>query len=348
MTSRKYETLDGLRGVAALAVLVFHLPAGINSDAPSGYLAVDLFFLMSGFVIAAAYEKRLQAGWRVADFMLVRLRRLWPLYAVGLMLGVACFVAIRAWRPAIGFVFPHMPLALVILQSLAVLPQVVGYGGPSFPFNYVSWSLSVELIGNLAYAILVKALRMPMLIALTGAGFLGLAILAAKGATLDTGVNPETISGGYVRFLFSFPLGVMFYRLHAAGRLPVLSPPAWVPLLVAAALFVGVAPKSGLRDFLIVTVAFPLVLSMSLTNRVSPRVSAVFAWAGAMSYPLYILHMPLITAVEMLPGRAPDVFVSLATGAAAVALATLADRYFDRPLQRLMKHSTQIRPVLPA
>src|ERR1700761_1914630 len=99
MAGRKFETLDGLRGIAALAVVLYHLPLPLHALAPRGYLAVDLFFLMSGFVVAAAYEERLLSGLSTAAFALVRLKRLWPLYGLGVVLGVFTFSLVRAFRP---------------------------------------------------------------------------------------------------------------------------------------------------------------------------------------------------------------------------------------------------------
>jgi len=319
--------------VAALAVVLYHVPGPLHAFAGGGYLAVDLFFLMSGFVIASAYEARLGDGWRVSEFLIVRLKRLWPLYALGVVLGVACFLGIRWLRPDAAFAFPPMPVAAAALLSLIFVPQIAPYGGPAFPFNSASWSLSVEIVGNVVYALIARSLGMRMLMLLCAIGLAGLAVLWLRAGDLDVGVSPGSIAGGYVRFLFSFPLGILMYRLHAAGRLPKLSPPAWLPLALAAFAFVG---WHG-ADLFIAAVLFPAILMMSLSNPVSPRVGSVFAWAGAVSYPLYILHPPLIELMRFLPrGLGDGVFVL-----GIIALAALAQRWFDRPLQNVLHRLVQ-------
>jgi peptidoglycan/LPS O-acetylase OafA/YrhL len=336
MAARKFETLDGLRGVAALAVVLFHFPGPLRAISAGGYLAVDLFFLMSGFVIAAAYEQRLRDGWRPGDFLMVRLRRLWPLYALGVVLGVACFLAIRWLRPEEPFVMPPMPMAVAVLLSLFFVPQVTFYGGPAFPFNLASWSLSVEIAGNAAYAFLARSLTTRMVAVLSVVGLAGLSVLWLRTGDLNAGVSPGNIAGGYMRFLFSFPLGVLIYRLHAAGRLPKLSAPAWLPLALTAFAFVGWRGA----DLIIVAVVFPAILLMSLSHEVSPRAGRVLAWAGAVSYPLYILHPPLIQLWQFLPRGAGD----FAFVAGIVALAAVAERWFDRPLQRALHRLVQRPP----
>jgi peptidoglycan/LPS O-acetylase OafA/YrhL len=315
MAARKFETLDGLRGVAALAVVLFHMPGWLHAFAAGGYLAVDLFFLMSGFVIAAAYDERLREGWRVQDFILVRLKRLWPLYALGVAFGVACFLGIRWMRPEAAFAFPPMSVTESALFSLVFVPQIAPYGGPAFPFNSASWSLSVEIVGNAVYALIVRSLTTRMLVMLTAVGFAGLATLWLR------------------RFLFSFPLGVLMYRLYAEDRLPKLSPPAWLPLVLTALAFAGWRAA----DLVIAAMVFPMVLMMSLTHEVSPRVRRIFAWAGAVSYPLYILHPLLIEALKFLPRGWSDV----AYVAGIVVLAALAQRCFDKPLQRALNRLVQ-------
>jgi|HubBroStandDraft_5_1064220.scaffolds.fasta_scaffold22167_5 peptidoglycan/LPS O-acetylase OafA/YrhL len=334
--ARKFETLDGLRGVAALAVVLYHVPGRLHDIAGAGYLAVDLFFLMSGFVIASAYEARLSEGWRASEFLIVRLKRLWPLYALGVALGVGCFLGIRWLRPDAAYAFPPMPVVAAALMSLLFIPQVAPYGGPAFPFNSASWSLSVEIVGNVVYALVARSLSTRMLMLMSAIGFAGLALIWWRAGDLNVGVSPGNIAGGYVRFLFSFPLGVLMYRLHAAGRLPELSPPAWLPLALAAFAFAG---WHG-ADLFVAAVLFPAILMMSLSKAVSPRLGRVFVWAGAVSYPLYILHPPLIELMRFLPRGIGDI----AFGLGIIALAALAQRWFDRPLQNVLHRLVQRMP----
>lgn len=344
MAGKKFETLDGLRGIAALAVVLYHLSGPLHLAARAGYLAVDLFFLMSGFVIAAAYERRLLAGWSIGAFLIVRLKRLWPLYAMGVASGVACFLLIRFLRPEASFSFPNMSIAQAALMSLLFVPQLAAYGGPAFPFNSASWSLSVELVGNLGYAALIHSLRTRMLTIVIAIGFAGLTAIAIKADGLNVGVSAGNILGGYVRFLFSFPLGVLLYRLHAAGKLPVFSLPPLLPLALAAIALIGFVPQTALWDLLIVALLFPVILIGSISTAVPHRMVKIFAWAGAVSYPLYILHPPLVELVSVLVQGRAYLVASFGCVFAIVLFAMMAERYFDRPLRRWLKRAT-IGPI---
>ena len=336
MDGRKFLTLDALRGIAALAVVMFHL-SGPFAAVRHGYLAVDLFFLMSGFVVAAAYEERLLDGWGVGAFMAVRLKRLWPVYAVGVVLGAASFAAIRLLRPDLSFVMPHAAPAQVFAMGLLLLPQFVFYGGPAFPFNSASWSLSVELFGNLAYGALARTLRTPMLLAFAATGLAGLAIIALRVGDLDVGVTAGGVAAGYIRFLFSFSAGVLLHRWHAAGRLPALALPWWLPLLAAAITFGMPGLSSGWYDLAVVALVYPAILVASLHNRVPARAAAIFGWAGAVSYPLYVVHPPLVDAAKALAAAGSYPATAVVLLVAAVALAHGMNRWFDRPLQAWLR-----------
>jgi peptidoglycan/LPS O-acetylase OafA/YrhL len=345
MAAKKYPTLDGLRGIAAMAVVLYHMPQPLHRAASGGYLAVDLFFLMSGFVIAAAYEQRLAHGWSAREFMIVRLKRLWPLYALGVAVGAACFAAVRDLRPSEAFAFPHMPMAEAIVLSVLFVPQLIAYGGPAFPFNSASWSLSVELFGNLGYGAVARFLSTRTLVAATAIGLAGLVVVALNARSLDVGVSAGHVLPGYVRFLFSFPLGLLLYRLHAAGKLPEISLPAWLPLSLTALALVGFGHVSAVRDVLIVAFVFPAVLVASLSRSVPMRMTGILAWAGAVSYPLYILHPPLVELIAGLSSGSAAPGVLLVCTVAIVLLAAAAERWFDRPIQNWFKRAARPRPM---
>jgi peptidoglycan/LPS O-acetylase OafA/YrhL len=340
MDGRKYVSLDGLRGLAALAVVLYHLPGPLHALAPHGYLAVDLFFLLSGFVLAAAYEERLRTGLGTAGFMLIRLKRLWPVYGLGVVLGVLVFSLVRTMRPDTPYFFPHEPLAGAILTSLLFVPQSAAYGGPAFPFNSASWSLSVELFGNLGYAALSRSLRNVLLATLICIGVAGLVLVALKTDRLNVGVSPANLAGGYIRFLFSFPAGIALWRFEAAGKLPAPRIPLWLAFGAAAAAFFGIG-AGALGDVLTVVVLFPLILIAARRNPRAKRLVGAFAWAGAVSYPLYIVHPPMVVALAAFAGPSVLVPASFGIAGAAIALAALVNQYFDKPVQAFLQGSAR-------
>src|SRR5258708_25992571 len=218
MATRHFGTLDALRGLSALAVVFYHLPVG--GLAPRGYLAVDLFFLMSGLVVEHAYEERLRTGWGVGRFLLARLKRLWPLYALGMVIGVICYRAAQMVAPRHGYFVPELPVAMIIALNLMFLPWTAVAKWPMFPLNSPAWSLSVEIIGNLVYGIVARTVSDATLKVLAALGAIGLAMIVYRAHSLDVGVDAGNALGGYVRFAFSFPLGVLFYPYHPPPSLP--------------------------------------------------------------------------------------------------------------------------------
>lgn len=329
MATRHFRTLDALRGIAALAVVLYHLPVG--GLAPRGYLAVDLFFLMSGFVVAHAYEARLAAGWSTNQFMLARLRRLWPLYAFGTLFGALCYLFAERAGPAHGVLVPALPMFFVLALNMFFLPFNGTANWPSFPLNSPSWSLSVEIIGNALYGLVARTLSDEVLKAMSLLGAIGLCLIVYRAHSLDCGVDAHNALGGYVRFAFSFPLGVLIYRRHSAGQLKelVLAWP-WV-LAMATAVFVGLMPFGGAGDLVATMFVFPMLLVSALGREPDAKTSSAFAWAGALSYPLYIVHHPILDLFKVLQASR---FVWWFAVPVVVAAAFLLFRLFDQPLQR--------------
>ena len=339
MATRHFRTLDALRGLSAFAVLLYHLPVG--GLAPRGYLAVDLFFLMSGFVVAHAYDERLLAGWGAPRFLLARLKRLWPLYAVGILLGALCYRVAETLGPRHGVIVPGMPIAAIVVLNLMFLPWTAVSKWPMFPLNSPAWSLSVEIVGNLIYGIVARTVSDATLKALAVLGALGLVMIAYRAHGLDVGVDASNAFGGYVRFAFSFPLGVLIYRYHRAGRLPRLSLSWPIVLAAAACTFAGLLPLGAAGDLAAVLAIFPVLLLAALGREPSRRVAPVFALAGTLSYPLYIVHHPLLDALRALQ---PAAFVWWLSIPAILAAAAALSWAFDSPLQRrFASNSGQIR-----
>lgn len=329
MTTRHFRTLDALRGVAALAVVLYHLPVG--GLAPRGYLAVDLFFLMSGFVVAHAYEARLRADWSPRRFMAARLKRLWPLYAFGIVFGALCYRIAQTVGPSNGIHVPALPALSVLALNLVFLPWTGMAKWPSFPFNSPAWSLSVEMAGNLIYGATARTLSDESLKALSFVGACGLCLIVYRSHSLDCGVDPANAAGGFARFAFSFPLGVLLYRQHRDGRLQKISLPWPFVLSAAAAVFAGIMPLGGAGDLVATLFVFPLLLVAALSGEPATRTASYFAWAGALSYPLYIVHHPILDVLKAL--QAGPIVWWLAVPACIVA-AALLEWLFDAPLQR--------------
>jgi peptidoglycan/LPS O-acetylase OafA/YrhL len=348
-----FRTLDGMRGMAALCVVGFHLQAVSGVQAfRSAYLAVDLFFLMSGFVIAHAYDRRLDQGMSVFTFMRVRLIRLYPTYAIcTLGLAVAIAAAIATGRSQdwtwLGFM-QSVPSAMVMLPSWTSADGYVFFNPPS-------WSLFWEVMVNLLYVAIFPVLR--------GRGLFAALVMAGVALVL-TAISVTGLNGGWmwsnawvapVRVLFPFFVGVIIHRLHAAGRLPVIrvSPHAILLVCVVALLVPVDASGRVVYDLACAGLLFPLLVIAAVQNEPrTGRAGRAYLMAGLLSYPLYMTHEPihivtsrLLKAAHIDAARAP-----LATALAMVILALVAAwvlaRFLDPAARRYLNRL--FSPALPA
>lgn len=348
-----FHLLDGLRGIAALIVMWRHTGYFWGGwSIPQSYLAVDLFFVLSGVVVANAYEARLRGGLAPARFALLRLIRLYPLYLLGSLIGLIPVAA-----ALLGLLPPSLatPLPLVLLAAALLLPLV---SEPNlFPLNSPAWSLFFELGANLAYAAVLRYLGGALLAAILLASALGLALAlqADPEQGLHGGYSPATMAVGLCRVGYGFFAGVALLRYFNSGsRAPLRrGARAWLCGALVLACLLGVLlarPSAPLRpwfDLAAVTVVFPLLIYLAMGCRVSGRAAQACALLGAISYPLYVLHVPLGRLVNgalglLLPGASPLLMVAagLVFVGVLLPLCWLLDQRVDAPLRRwLMRRS---------
>jgi peptidoglycan/LPS O-acetylase OafA/YrhL len=331
----RFMALDGMRGVAALVVLVLHLPP-IAGLVPHGYVAVDLFYIMSGFVVAHAYEGRLQAGWSRRAFLRARVVRLWPMYLLGMAIGAGVFAG--AIDDAVGFA----ALGLLMGAAVMMIPTPLDAGSQLFILNPPAWSLFFEMAANLVYAAVARNLStrtLKIVVACGAVAVLVAFLLAGKGSV---GQHGGTLLGGVARIGFGFPLGLLLHRLWVEGRLTMRWPPI---LIVAAFVAVAMAPDlgrwNGALDAAIVLGVLPLIAVAAISARLSPRLEKAAGFAAALSYPLYIMHGPIIRGFETWIAPTPPVF--LLGGAVSLVAAWAAARWFDRPARALLGRLLQQR-----
>ena len=345
---RMFYTIDGLRGIAALLVVCRHIVPlhGGKLNFQSSYLAVEMFFLFSGFVIAHAYDKRFEAGMKFWDFFKARMIRLYPLYILGFVIAVltipmARLMGIRTW--------PLDPQ--VIVPNLFMLPTYIKFaGGVLFPFNNPSWTLFFELLANFVYCLIFKYLtngRLALLVIISAA-CLGLA--AATFGNLDIGYNRIHFIGGFARVGLSFFAGVGVYRLQRAFPCPIRISP-WVLMAAAVALLVQQIPRGidrELYDCACAILVFPLFAYLATAVEPGPRGAQLFTLGGAASYALYLIHAPLggvLNQFFTVYGR-PKGSILLAVSFIAVGsvISVLVERFYDRPVRRWLTGLTGKRP----
>ena len=312
-TKPHYELLDGLRGVAALLVVWYHvfegyafaggtLIEGINH----GYLAVDFFFILSGFVIGYAYDDRWGKSLTLKNFFKRRLIRLHPMVVMGAVLGAVTFML----QGSVQWDGTHVATSLVMLALLCAMffiPAVPGAAyevrgnGEMFPLNGPSWSLFFEYIGNLLYALVLHRLSTRVLTGVVVALGVSLAAFATfdvsgygnigVGWTLDT-VN---FVGGLLRMLFPFSMGLLLSRRFKPVR---VRGAFWICSLILLVLFhVPYLPGNeaiclnGVFETLCIVVVFPLLIVLGASGATTDAFSTrVCKFLGDISYPLYITH----------------------------------------------------------
>jgi peptidoglycan/LPS O-acetylase OafA/YrhL len=279
-------------------VVILHATTPGVTPAPTAYLAVDLFFLLSGFVLAHAYGAKLEAGDRVwRDFMAQRFLRLWPLYVLGLLAGLAIHLygVAKGWRAD-----DASALALAFIPNALFLPTLLGLPSEpfsEFPFNPPAWSLFSEMAVNLAFAYLATSRLRWGVQAACALGALALLAIALQNNGLDVGGDIGLTQLGLARATFSFFLGVLLYRYRERlSRMAAM--PAWLASLLLA--LVCLAPvRAAAFDLLAVMVVFPALVALSAHEEPRGGAATVCTLLGKASFPLYVIHWPLLAGAEL-------------------------------------------------
>lgn len=355
-----FQTLDGLRGIAALLIILRHAGAlGAGASLPESFLAVDLFFLLSGFVIAFAYDKRLAQPGFIGRFLVIRLIRLYPLYLLGLAVG-AIYRFGSVLNHTENWTIGHLVFALVLGMLLVPTTPITGIG--SSELDTPTWTLLPELIANILYAILFRWLTRPVLMAIVGIGVVCVVVCRLYYGTLDAGWEfaswPIIIS----RLLFSFFAGVLLFRVLGDRRR--IQP--WAAWLCVASVGVALSttPYENIRVFYelgLVLGVFPLVVWVGCQTEPGQWSGRLFHFLGLISYAIYVLHQPagalfakfLEKGAHLDLNSVPIANTALVIFIISLMIATwLINKYYDVPVRRwLSGHSAQqgssniLRPV---
>ena len=317
-TKPHYELLDGLRGVAALLVVFYHIFEGLSFAAGGtlittinhGYLAVDFFFILSGFVIGYAYDDRWKRNMTLSNFFTRRLIRLHPMIIMGTIIGAITFCI----QGSVQWDGSHVATSAVMLALLAAMffiPAYPGAGydvrgnGEMFSLNGPSWSLFFEYIGNILYALFIHRLSnrgLAILVALSGIGLAWFALfdivgygMLGVGWTLD-GAN---FWGGMLRMLFPFSLGMLLSRhfrpIKTRGAFWICS--AVLLILFCVPYIEGKSPVclNGVYELICIALVFPALVWIAASGKTTDKQSTrICRFLGDISFPLYAIHYPLM------------------------------------------------------
>ena len=294
-TKQHFEILDGLRGIAALAVVIFHFMEWVYPDSSKnfighGFLAVDFFFCLSGFVIGFAYDNRIRKM-GVGEFFKRRLIRLHPLVIMGSVLG---FLAFLLDPFASSIVYNAGKLALLFVCSILLipLPLMEERFFNLFAFNAPSWSLFWEYVANIFYAFVLYKLGRRSLAILTILAAAGICFVGYRAGNLLGGWSKDNFLDGGARVAYSFLAGLFLYRSNwiIKNRIGFLG----LAILLFLAFIMPGSKWNWLTETLVVLFFFPLLVSLGAGSRLSPQWKKVCRFSGNISYPLYMTHYAAI------------------------------------------------------
>lgn len=368
-TKPHYELLDGLRGLAALQVLVYHIfegfafaesvngaGSGLITTLNHGHIAVDFFFILSGFVISYAYDGR-WGKMGLGEFFKRRLIRLHPMLVLGAIIGVVAFafVGFEKWdgNPVSPvWVGVSAFLTMLMIPAIPGVPYEIRGNGEMFPLNGPSWSLFFEYIGNIFYALVLRRLSTQVLAGLTlvlgaahvwffasdisGYGMVGV------GWTIDN-VN---LWGGLLRMLFPFSAGMLLARTFKPRE---IKGAFWIcgALLIASFAIPYIAPLNGIclnaiYEVGCIVLLFPFVVWLGACGKSGDATGRICRFLGNLSYPLYIVHYPIMYVFyawlieNRLYSWSETWTVSMLVILSSVALAWICLKFYDIPVRRFL------------
>lgn len=342
-TKQHFVILDGLRGVAALGVVIFHFMEWIFPDASKnfighGFLAVDFFFCLSGFVIGYAYNDRMgEMG--VIAFFKSRLIRLHPLVILGSVLGLLAYL----FDPFAAYteVLSTGKLMLVFLCSLLLIPFPVmkDRAFNLFGLNALSWSLFWEYVANIVYALVLYKLSRRYLAALTLLAAAALCFVSYRAGNLLGGWSGETFWDGGARVAYSFSAGLLLYRSKwiIKNRLGFIG----LAILLSLAFVMPHFKWNWVAEALVVLFYFPLLVALGAGSSGSPGMKKLCMFSGNISYPLYMTHYAALwifgNYFTSSKPAATELFliVSIGTGL-LIGFAYLVMVVYDTPVRRYL------------
>ncbi len=365
----RFEILDGLRGVAAMIVVAFHLFETYSAGPADqilnhGYLAVDFFFVLSGFVIGYAYDDR-WGRMTIGGFFKRRLIRLQPMVILGTLIGAFWFYMSAAPDFELVMHTPWWKLLIIIVLGCIMFPtppsmDIRGWQEIN-SLNGAQWSLMWEYVANILYAVFVRRLgkiALGVLVAFSALLTIDLALdldvtglLASRSYAQYTviggfGLTPSQIYIGVCRLLYPFFGGLLLFRLSRCRICLRRGGMLWCSLAVAAVLVVphigGTehAWLNGVYCAVVILLVFPAIVA---TGAGSPlkgaRTTAVCKFLGLISYPLYITHYPMIYVQMEWAARHADaplsihIWVAVSIFIASLAIAYASVKVYDLPVR---------------
>lgn len=298
----RFVALDSLRGMAALLVVLLHLdgtgPILSSAFVRNGWLAVDFFFVLSGFVLAMAYARPVAGTFPISRFMILRLGRIYPVHAAVLLALLAYELALAAGAQALGVERPAFADPQHSWEWFLMTALLVQAWFPDAPpaWNAQSWSISVELWLYFGLALVMRLAGIRGIYWILAASLAAIAIVVSG---FEDHFAPLTWE--MTRGIAGFGIGVGTWRLYELLRVPLASAPDWLfsvaEAIAAVAVILAIVHLAEGADFLPLVLCFAvLVLVFAADRGLLSRALAArpFVALGVLSYSLYMVQYPII------------------------------------------------------
>lgn len=365
MTKPHYPILDGLRGVASVMVVAMHIfeahsTSHLDMIINHGYLAVDFFFLLSGFVIGYAYDDRWGKMTR-GEFFKIRLIRLQPMVVMGMIIGAACFYFQQGGLWPMIHLVPVWKMLLVMLIGFTLIPippsmDIRGWI-EMHPLDGPGWSLFFEYIANILYALFIKNFSKTalwILVLLSAGALVELAVASPNGDLIGGwSLNAEQLRIGFTRVMYPFFAGLLLFRLGKLGQ--VKHAFFWCSVLVVVVLSIpriGGADHlwmNGLYESLAIVFVFPWIIYLGASGELKgKRVTRICNFLGEISYPIYITHYPFIYlytgwVYDHHPSFSQAFPVAVLVFLSSILVAYGCLKLYDEPVRRWLKNKLLVK-----
>lgn len=363
-SDHRYEVLDGLRGIAAISVMLIHLPTGRHALMPHAAISVDLFFILSGFVLTRSYRERLLGGMSVWSYLKRRLIRIYPMFFVGMVIGVVSLVvAIRAGESG----YPLRSYLSSVVSNFLFIPYFGNYGTPNmvsassghplawtygeiFPSAPPARSLFFEMIGSAALLPIIVIKRRTLRTAILGSALLITfsSVLASfeqgrHEIFMNFGWSTTHFLGGFLKVAFGFACGVYIATMQNNQATSVWGRKFNTMVrndVTLYALFIVLISVpwgiKGLYPALLIFVTAPLLVWRGAAlHPTGPLSRSIARFLGWISYPVYCLHYPIgrllfLTVPSFHEKPAIGTMVTVVT---TLVVAMVVTRIFEEPVR---------------
>ncbi len=342
-TKKHFEILDGLRGIAAIAVVTFHFMEWVYTDYSKnfighGFLAVDFFFCLSGFVVAYAYDNRM-AKLGIFGFFKTRTIRLHPLVIAGSVLGLLAFLFDPFGGHPELYSTGKIILTFVCSVFLIPFPVLADRGFNLFSFNAPSWSLFWEYVANIIYALVLYKVSRQYLLLLAIISAVAISFICYRSGNLMGGWSGPTFWDGGARISYSFLAGMLLCRSGwiIKNRLGFIG----IAVLLFLAFIMPYSRWNWLTETFVVLFYFPLIIALGAGASLTPTLKKVCLFIGNISYPLYMTHYAGLWMfgnyfTSHHPGTTHLTFIIIAGLVVLIGVAYLIMVLYDFPLRKYL------------